>query len=235
MILSSADTLILLLPILLWNAKTRWQGAARALALALLLLKPQVSFLLVLYLVWTLRRQPRALLFTLAPLLLITLPISLLGSPPLLVQWLDNILNPVNVNLDHWVYNNLSLTYRYGLPFALSVVVLAIGGMHWLMRRRGYHWTQDHIYAALFLASMLLAPYASNQSAIVPLILLPSWMVTGLQFVGVLGTAILNIYALADDWLVLIFTLTALWQYRTKAPLPAVEAAEKAQLVSSSD
>jgi len=51
----------------------------------------------------------------------------------------------------------------------------------------------------------------------------------------VLGTAILNIYALADDWLVLIFTLTALWQYRTKAPLPAVEAAEKAQLVSSSD
>jgi hypothetical protein len=215
MILSSADTLILLLPVLLWNAKTRWSGAARALALALLLLKPQVTFLLVLYLLWTLRRQPRPLLITLAILLLITLPISLLGSPPLLLQWVDNILHPMDVNLDHWVYNNLSLTYRYGLPFAVAVVVLSLGGLYWLMRRRGYRWTNDHIYAALLVASMLLAPYASNQSAIVPLTLLPSGLVTGLQFVGVLGTAILNIYALADDWLVLMFTLVALWQHRS--------------------
>jgi hypothetical protein len=215
MILSSADTLILLLPVLLWNAKTRWSGAARALALALLLLKPQVTFLLVLYLLWTLRRQPRPLLITLAVLLLITLPISLLGSPPLLLQWVDNILHPMDVNLDHWVYNNLSLTYRYGLPFAVAVVVFSLGGLYWLMRRRGYRWTNDHIYAALLVASMLLAPYASNQSAIVPLTLLPSGLVTGLQFVGVLGTAILNIYALADDWLVLMFTLVALWQHRS--------------------
>jgi hypothetical protein len=233
MVLSSADVLLLLLPIILWEvcAGKRGETLARAVALALLLLKPQVGGLL------SLLRQPRQLLAVLAALLAITLPISLIGSPPLLLQWVDNLLHPPAVNLDHWTYNNLSLTYRYGFPFAIAVVTLSLGGLYGLMRQRGYRCTNDHVYAALFLASMLLAPYASNQSAIVPLALLPSGLVTLMQYVGVLGAAILNLYALADDWLVLIFTLTAMWQHQVKArtPVPALDRPERAQFVSSGD
>lgn len=209
MVLSSADVLILVGAILLWDWNVRWRALPRGLALALLLLKPQVTFLLVLYWLWTLRRQPRQLFGVLALGVAITLPISLLGTPPLFLQWVANLTNPVGANLDHWVYNNLSLTYRYGLPFALVVVLVAFGALYfWL--RRGNAWTQDAATSTALTAAMLTAPYASNQSAIVPLALHPSWRVTLLQYVLVFGTAILNAYALADDWILLILTLLAI-------------------------
>lgn len=113
MVLSSADILLLLLPIILWELRERkcGQTMVRAVALALLLLKPQVGSLLALYWLWTLLRQPRQLLALLAVLVTFTLSISLLGSPPLLLQWVDNLLRPPAVNLDHWTYNNRSLSY----------------------------------------------------------------------------------------------------------------------------
>ncbi|MEP7293401.1 MAG: hypothetical protein ABI835_16575, partial [Chloroflexota bacterium] len=137
MVLSSGDILILVVPILLWEIKGRWQALPRSSALALLLLKPQVTFLLMLYWLWTLRRQPRQLLIILTVVVAIILPVSLIGSPPLLVQWVANLTNPVAANLDHWVYNNLSLTYRYGLPIALIVVMSTFGALYYGLRRRG--------------------------------------------------------------------------------------------------
>jgi hypothetical protein len=210
MVLSSADVLILVGAILLWDWNIRWQALPRGLALALLLLKPQVTFLLVLYWLWMLRHQPRALLGTLAVGVVITLPISLLGTPSLLLQWVANLTNPVGVNLDHWVYNNLSLTYRYGLPFALIVVIITFGALYLWVRQRGKAWTHTAGTGTALTAAMLIAPYASNQSAIVPIALHPSWRVTLLQYVLVFGTAILNIYHLADDWILLILTLLAI-------------------------
>lgn len=210
MVLSSADVLILVGAVLLWDWNVSLRALPRGLALALLLLKPQVTFLLVLYWLWTLRRQPRELLSILAVGVLITLPISLLGTPPLLLQWVTNLTRPVAANLDHWVYNNLSLTYRYGLPFALVVVVVAFGALYLWLRRRGRAWSHDAANSTALTVAMLTAPYASNQSAIVPLALHPSWRVTLLQYVLVFGTAILNAYALADDWILLVLTLLAI-------------------------
>ncbi len=143
MVLSSADVLVLLIPILLWEMGGRWRPALRGLALAILLLKPQVALLLIAYWLWTLRRQPRDLLLTLATAVAITLPISMIGSPPLLAQWFANLTHPVAANLDHWVYNNLSLTYRYGLAFGVGVVTAAFGGLFVWMRRRHQQWTAD--------------------------------------------------------------------------------------------
>lgn len=210
MVLSSADVLILVGAVLLWNWNVRWQALPRGMALALLLLKPQVTFLLVLYWLWTLLRQPRAVLGVLLVTLAVTLPISLLGNPPLLLQWVSNLTSPVAVNLDHWVYNNLSLTYRYGLPFALVIVTVAFGALYAWLWQRGKTWTQNASVSTALTAAMLTAPYASNQSAIVPLALHPSWRITLLQYVLMFGTAILNVYALADDWILLVLTLLAI-------------------------
>ncbi len=210
MVLSSADVLVLVIPLILWEIQGRWQPVLRGLSLAILLLKPQVTLLLLLYWLWTLRRQPRQLLAVLAVGVAITLPISLIGSPPLLAQWITNLLHPVGVNLDHWVYNNLSLSYRYGILLALVVALLAFGGLTLWMRARHKRWSSDDVTSVALTASMLLAPYASNQSAIVPIALHPSWRVTLLQYVLVFGAAILNIYALADDWLVLALVIISI-------------------------
>ena len=151
-----------------------------------------------------LRRQPRQLLLTGAVAVAITLPISMIGSPPLLAQWFTNVTHPVAANLDHWVYNNLSLSYRYGLAFALVVVVLGIGGLFLWMRARHKRWSSDDVTSLALTASMLLEPYAANQGAIVPIALHPSWRMTLLQYVLVFGAAILNVYAIADDWIFLV-------------------------------
>lgn len=210
MVLSSADVLILMGAILLWGWNGRWQALPRGLALALLLLKPQVTFLLVLYWLWTLLRQPRALLGVLLATLVITLPISLLGTPPLLLQWIGNLLHPTVENADLWLLNNLSLTVRYGLPFALVVVVVAFGALYLWLRQRGKIWTQDASVSAALTAAMLTAPYASNQSAIVPLALHPSWRITALQYLLVFAAVLLNSYEFADDWILLGLTLIAI-------------------------
>ncbi len=208
MVLSSADVMVLVIPILLWEMGGRWRPALRGLALAILLLKPQVALLLIAYWLWTLRRQPRELLLTLATAVALTLPISMIGSPPLLAQWFANITHPVAANLDHWVYNNLSLTYRYGLIFGLSVVLVAFGGLLLWMRRR--RWTSDDSVSVSLTVAMLLGPYAANQGAIVPIALNPSWRITLLAYVTVLGTAILNVYAIADDWILLSLVILSI-------------------------
>ncbi len=203
MALSSADVLLLLIPLLLWELEGRWQPLLRGFAVAVLLLKPQVSMLLLLYWLWTLRRQPRQILLILAVAVAVTLPVSMIGSPPLLAQWFQNLTHPVAANLDHWVYNNLSLSVRYGWAFGLAVVALTFGGLLFYLHMRRKRLPPDAPISLSLSATMLLAPYAANQGAIVPLALHPSWRVTLLQYALVFGAAILNVYALADDWILL--------------------------------
>ena len=203
MVLSNSDILILVLPILLWELEGSRQSVLRGLALAILLLKPQITILLLLYWLWTMRRQPRNLLIALIVMVALTLPISLIGSPPLLAQWIADLVHPGGENLDLWNLNNLSLSYRYGLLIAVPVVTLVFSGLFLWVRRRGKPWKHDYSYSVLLTISMLLAPYASNQSAIVPISLRPSWRVTVLQYLGIFGAVLLNAYKFVDVWLVL--------------------------------
>ncbi|MCC6803961.1 MAG: DUF2029 domain-containing protein [Anaerolineae bacterium] len=218
MTLSSLDVIILVLALLLWEQTTRWQAISGGLALALLLLKPQVGILLALYWLWTLRRQRQRLLGTLGVAALITLPISLIGSPPLLAQWLTNILHPATGNVEYWLSNNLSLSSRFGLPVAVLVLALVFGLAHRLIRLRGV-WTSDYTISSLLTVSMLVMPYASSQSAIVPIGLHPSWRVTLLQYVGVFGAYLLSAYAQADTWLILAYVVVAMW-LSSRRPIP---------------
>lgn len=220
--LSSADVLVFLLPVLLWEASRTLliagQAAAGGAAIALLLLKPQTGAFVVVYWLWTLRRQPHQLLLALMAAAAIMLPISAVGAPPLLAQWLDNVTHPVSDNLDHWVTNNLSLSYQYSLPLTLIAVAVAFGGLFLYLRRRGGSWTPDHRYSVLLASSMLIAPYSSNQGAIVPLLFFPSWRSTWLQWVGVIGAAVLNLYAVLDNWLLILFVIAAIaWMPRDQA------------------
>lgn len=86
--LYNLDVLALLLPILLWEAAegSRRQSLGRGLALLLLLVKPQGGYLLLAYLLWAHWRPWRAMMPLVALTLLVTVPISLVGSPPLFLQ-----------------------------------------------------------------------------------------------------------------------------------------------------
>ncbi len=210
MVLSSADILILLIPILLWSIVGRGESLRRGLALAILLLKPQVGLVLALPRLWSLRREPRRLLTLLVIAGAIMLPVSLIGSPPLLVQWLNNLGAPQVDNIGFWQSNNLSMTVSIGFIPALLLVTAVFGGVYLWIRSRQRRWTDRHTDSTLLAASMLLAPYASNQSAIVPLALHPSWRVTVAQWFGVMGAALLNRYAQLDEWLVLVLVALAL-------------------------
>ena len=97
MLMSNIDLLALLFPVVLWEAvrNSRWKWAGRGAALAVLLIKPQGSFLLIAYWLWTERTRWREMVRPLALVVLIVVPISLVGHPTLLSQWIDNIRHPI--------------------------------------------------------------------------------------------------------------------------------------------
>ena len=216
MVLSNIDVLALLLPVLLWESARgkRWQALGWSASLALLLIKPQGSFLLILYWLWSERKHWRALVVPLVVVALLTVPISLVGQPPLVAQWLDNLRHPSEDNQLFWEINNVSMTETLGVVLAVAVVAGSLGALAWLRRRAGGVWTQNHTHAALLLASMLLAPYTSNQSVIVPLALVPSGASVALQYVILFTGTALGIYREFDPWWTLLIGLCALWLYR---------------------
>lgn len=216
MVLSNIDVLALLLPVLLWESArdTRWQPIGWSASLALLVIKPQGSFLLILYWLWAERRGWRALIIPLVFVGLVTIPISLVGQPPLIVQWLDNLRHPSEDNQLFWDMNNVSMTEGLGVTLGVAVVMCSLGAFYWLKRRSG-NWTRNHTHAALLLASMLLSPYTSNQSVIVPLALVPSGASVALQYVIIFIGSALGIYRDFDSWWTLLMGLCALWLNRS--------------------
>ena len=217
MILASADILFLLLPILLWETVEgkRWMNVGRCVALPLLLVKPQVGFLMFIYLVWKHRRPLKNILVPLTVALLVVIPTSLMGSPPLVFQWISNtLLNPSSQNLKFWSINNVSLTARVGwIPGALTVAA-ALGGVYGLMRSTGRKWTEQHTLAVVFAAAMLVGRYASNQGMIVPLALVGSWPGVLLQYVVLFLSKQVGIDPVQSAWWALIVVVGALWFYK---------------------
>jgi hypothetical protein len=174
---SNMDILVLVFPVLLWETVqgTRWQTVGRGLALSILLLKPQGAILIWLYLLWTSREDWKGLIKPLLIVALLVIPISIIGSPPLFLQWLNNLVNTTPQNEYYWSVNNISLS-SYLSP--ISAVVFLIGSFILLlsiMRWKGKHWSKGHMLASLLLVSMFLSPYTSQQSFSSALAFIPSW------------------------------------------------------------
>ncbi|MEK6222864.1 MAG: hypothetical protein N2D54_11515, partial [Chloroflexota bacterium] len=109
---SNMDILVLVFPILLWETvrNTRWQSLGFGLSIPIFLLKPQGAIFVLMYLFWQERAHWRGLISPLFIAGLILLPISLVGSPPLFIQWIENIQNPSTTNIFYWGTNNISIT-----------------------------------------------------------------------------------------------------------------------------
>lgn len=219
MVLSNVDVLALLLPVVLWESVEgkRWEWLGRGVALAVLLVKPQGSLPIIAYWLWTNRHEWRGLIAPLLLVALVVVPTSLIGSPPLLLQWLDNIRNPSPVNQEFWAINNVSLSDHLGPLPAVVIVGATLTGLYALMRFRERPWTRNHTLSALFLVSMLLSPYASNQGVIVPLAFVPSWPAVLIQYTGALIGSFFEVYREFSAWWALLFGLSALWLFRPTA------------------
>ena len=200
---SNMDILVIVFPILLWEAsKGRpWAVVARGLSLSMLLLKPQCTVLLILSLLWSSRNEWKHALAELALVGLIVIPISLVGSPPLLFQWLNNILRPSPQNAYDWSINNISLTAKFGLWPALVILSLTILILFLLVRTRRIPWDNDQTISSLLLGSMYLLPYTSQQSFSSALAFIPSWPAFFLEFLGVgLGVVTFHVNSNIPLW-----------------------------------
>jgi hypothetical protein len=117
-----------------------------------------------------------------------------LGSPQLIVQWLDNIRNPSAQNTFYWSINNVSLTSEYSVPGALLILASVSLILALLVRLRIVHWTRDHTLSSLLFASMFVSPYASLQSVSAALAFVPSWSADFIYFAGlVIGVSYLGL------------------------------------------
>lgn len=209
---TNIDVLVFVLMILVWEASSTWRypWLWRGLTLPIFGLKPQGSVLVVLYLFWRERRNVGQLLRAIAFAAALTIPISLLGSPPLLLQWLDNISNPSPQNQVFWGLNNVSITAAYGLPLALIIVLGAFGASYWLLKRAN-RWTRTHTLASLLMVSMMLSPYTSGQSVIGALALVPSLPLAGISWLIGLAAIVINTSIFVPAEAFLGIGVLALW------------------------
>lgn len=173
---SNMDILVIVLPILLWETAQgkRWEVLGRGLSISVSLLKPQVTILTILFLIWTSRKEWKKALAQIAIAGLVVLPISFIGSPPLLLQWLNNIFHPSYQNAVYWTINNLSLSAAYGFWIALGILSIIIFILSLLIKTRMISWNRDQTLSSLFLISMYLLPYTSQQSFSSGLAFIPS-------------------------------------------------------------
>lgn len=216
MLLSNMDLLVLLLPVVMWEAVrgTRWQMIGQGISLALLLIKPQGSFLLIAHWMWSNRHTWKQLLMPVAFVTLLVISTSVIGHPPLLIQWIDNLQHPSTDNQAFWQSNNISITKSLGLLPAVAVLSSAGVGLLVLMRSQDKSWTKNHTYASLLLAAMLLSPYTSNQSVIAALSFVPSVPGVIIQYVIVFAGAALGLYLQHGGWWALFLGMCMLWLYR---------------------
>ncbi len=174
---SNMDILVIVLPILVWKYSQgkKWETIARGLSLSVLLLKPQCTILLILYLLWTNRAKWKKELIEIGIVGLIIIPISLFGTPPLVLQWLNNITHPSPQNQFYWSVNNVSLSARYSFWIALGTLVLILSILFLIKKRGMITWKLDQTISSLLLGSMFLLPYTSQQSLSAGLAFIPSW------------------------------------------------------------
>jgi hypothetical protein len=190
---SSADILVIVLPIVLWEFSKgrKLEIVARGISLAFLLVKPQCTILLIPYLLWTNRKAWKACLWETGIAFLFILPISLIGSPPLVVQWINNLVNPTSQNLYYWSINNISLTEKFSFWIAVGCITLAGVCLYFLYRIRLIAWGNDQTISSLLMISMFLVPYTSHQSVASGLAFIPSWFGLLYQWLGIFVGALL--------------------------------------------
>ena len=218
---SNLDMLVLTFPVLLWEQSSKWKSPwfFWGVSVSLMLLKPQGMIFLLPYLIYQRRQQKRTLLYAFLLASLLIVPISLVGSPPLFIQWLRNIFAPTSANQYHFGTNNISLVSRVGWIWGPLIVAAVFYGVYALVKLKERKWTSNHMYASLLLASMLISPYTSSQSAIAGLVFVPSWWATILQYAVlalVIGTKLSENLALSPLW-ILLFGFISLWFYQFKS------------------
>ena len=195
----------------------------RGFALSILLLKPQGAILIWLYLLWISRENWRGLIKPLVIVALLVIPISVIGSPPLFLQWLNNLVNSTPQNEYYWSVNNISLSSYLSPLSAVAVLIILFVLLLVVMRLKGKHWSKGHTLASLLLVSMFLSPYTSQQSFSSALAFIPSW---GSFFIQSL--ALIVSFKIFDYWdfiplLILTIGLASLYFYQprsTKADAP---------------
>jgi hypothetical protein len=225
MLYSNLDLLVFGGAILLWEkaADSKWRGLLWGLALSLLLLKPQGALFVMPYLFWQQRHHWRSIALALFIAGLVTIPISVLGSPALLFQWIDNIRNPSQMNLDMWAANNISLSHDVGLLWAALILGASFGGMYVLMRSLGKEWTVNHNYLVLIMTSLLISPYASNQSVVAAMAFAPSVMASLLQYAMTFVGTFFQIYLPYVPFWIIGFSFVAIWFLPTSRDTASVK------------
>jgi len=171
------------LPIYLWQISTgkRWQIPARGLAISLSMIKPQAAMFIWLYFFWKERKNWKSFIWPLVITVIIIVPISLVGNPPLVLQWIDNIRNPSTDNIYFWSMNNFSLTSGYTLLGAIGILSIIGGILNLLSRKKMILWSENLTIASLLYASMAVSPYTSQQSLSSAMAFAPSWFSFFLQ------------------------------------------------------
>jgi hypothetical protein len=185
---SNMDILVIIFPILIWewSKGKKVENIARGISLAMLLLKPQCTLILVTYLLWRNHKEWKKVMLQLGVGALIIVPISLYGSPLLFFQWLNNIvIHPSSQNQFYWSINNISLTAKFGFLIALGIIFLAILTYYLLLKSKIITWKKDHTTGTLLLFSMYLSPYTSQQSFSSGLAFIPSWVGFFIQYLSI--------------------------------------------------
>lgn len=212
------DILVLVFPIYLWEVSCgrRWQTPARGLAISLTLIKPQAALFIWLYTFWKERHNWKSLLWPLGIVALITIPISLVGSPPLLLQWIENLRNPSPDNLYYWSINNFSLTSKYTLFGSIGILLIVGAGLYFLSRRKVITWTEDLTKTSLLYASMAVSPYTSQQSLSSSLAFIPSWFLVFIQVIQYYLIINVSTYRTYLPLEILVMVLLAVLYYGVK-------------------
>ncbi|MBT3240860.1 MAG: hypothetical protein HON98_13540 [Chloroflexi bacterium] len=213
---SSIDIFVLLLPILIWEYSDgkKWQSVGWGTAMCFSLLKPQGMVFIWVYWIWSNRRRFRELIIPLGILALVTIPTSLIGSPPLFIQWLENILNPSAQNIYFWSNNNVSMTSHLGIIPGLLLISCLSLILFFLTHSGRIVWTANHFYASLLYLSFFLMPYTSQQSLSSAMAFVPSWASVILQTVILKTSSYLTDYVKYMPWLVLILSFVSLLFYQ---------------------
>jgi hypothetical protein len=213
---SNMDILALVLPIVLWESVqgSRWQTLGRGAALSILILKPQGAVLVWPYLLWTSRSDWRSLVKPLMIVALVVIPISLIGSPPLFLQWINNLVNATPQNEYWWSINNISLTSFLSPTAAVAILFFSFTTLFSFMKWKRRKWSKDHTLASLLLVSMFLSPYTSQQSFSSTLAFVPSWASFFIQ-----SSVLMISFKFFDYWdlippLILLIGITSMYFYQ---------------------
>jgi hypothetical protein len=122
-----------------------------------------------------------------------------------------------------WAANNISLSHDVGLLWAALILMASFGGIYWLMRSLGKEWTVNHNYVVLIMISLLISPYASNQSVVAAMAFAPSVMASLLQYAMTFVGTFFQIYLPYVPFWIIGFSFVALWFLPTSRDTASVK------------